>query len=246
MTEDEIEEFIFFCKEEGNNTERIRRRLASISAFYKFLRRKKKVQENPLEFIPRPKKGLPVVEQTYLTKEQFNELKDKLRELGNLQLEVYARLSLTTMGRVNAISNITWEQIDFESRTINDVLEKEGKIVTLFFDEEVKELLIELKKFRENHDIECNYVFCTKYNKQYKQADVTTLRSWASKIGKLVNVKLHPHDFRHSYATLLVNNGMPIEVVSSLLNHSGLDVTRKHYIKQDTRKLQEDKDKFAL
>lgn len=246
LTEDEIEEFIFFCKEEGNNTERIRRRLASISAFYKFLRRKKKVQENPLEFIPRPKKGLPVVEQTYLTKEQFNELKDKLRELGNLQLEVYARLSLTTMGRVNAISNITWEQIDFESRTINDVLEKEGKIVTLFFDEEVKELLIELKKFRENHDIECNYVFCTKYNKQYKQADVTTLRSWASKVGKLVNVKLHPHDFRHSYATLLVNNGMPIEVVSSLLNHSGLDVTRKHYIKQDTRKLQEDKDKFAL
>ena len=246
LTEDEIEEFIFFCKEEGNNTERIRRRFASISAFYKFLRRKKKVQENPLEFIPRPKKGLPVVEQTYLTKEQFNELKDKLRELGNLQLEVYARLSLTTMGRVNAISNITWEQIDFESRTINDVLEKEGKIVTLFFDEEVKELLIELKKFRENHDIECNYVFCTKYNKQYKQADVTTLRSWASKVGKIVNVKLHPHDFRHSYATLLVNNGMPIEVVSSLLNHSGLDVTRKHYIKQDTRKLQEDKDKFAL
>ena len=59
-------------------------------------------------------------------------------------------------------------------------------------------------------------------------------------------MKLHPHDFRHSYATLLVNNGMPIEVVSSLLNHSGLDVTRKHYIKQDTRKLQEDKDKFTL
>lgn len=117
------------------------------------------------------------MEQTYLTKEQFNKLKDKLRELGNLQLEVYARLSLSTMGRVNAISNITWEQIDFDARTINDVLEKEGKIVTLFFDEEVKELLIKLKKFRESKGIECAYVFCTKYSKEYKQADVTTLRS---------------------------------------------------------------------
>ncbi len=246
LTEDEIEEFIFFCKEQGNNTERIKRRLSSISAFYKFLRRKKKVSENPLEFIPRPKKGLPVVEQTYLNSEQFNQLKDKLRESGNLQLEVYARLSLSTMGRVNAISNITWEQIDFESRTINDVLEKEGKIVTLFFDVEVKDLLLKLKNYREEKGIECAYVFCTKYKKEYKQADVTTLRTWANKVGELINMKLHPHDFRHSYATLLVNNGMPIEVVSSLLNHSGLDVTRKHYIKQDTRKLQEDKDKFTL
>lgn len=246
LTEDEIEEFIFYCKEEGNNTERIKRRLSSISAFYKFLRRKKKVKENPMEFIPRPKKGLPVVEQTYLTTEQYEELKKKLREYGNLQLEVYARLSLSTMGRVNAISNIKWEQIDFENRTINDVLEKEGKIVTLFFDEEVRDLLLVLEAQRKRDNIECEYLFCTKYKGENKQADVTTLRTWANKCGELIGIKLHPHDFRHSYATLLVNNGMPIEVVSSLLNHSGLDVTRKHYIKQDTRKLQEDKDKFSL
>lgn len=41
VTEDDIEEFLFFCKDEGNNTERMKRRMSSISAFYKFLRRKK-------------------------------------------------------------------------------------------------------------------------------------------------------------------------------------------------------------
>lgn len=246
VTEDEIEEFIFYCKEEGNNTERIKRRACSISAFYKFLRRKKKVKENPMEFILRPKKGLPVVEQTYLTKEQYLLLKEKLKENGNLQLEVYARLSLSTMARVTALSSITWEQIDFESRTIENVLEKEGYIVTLFFDEETRILLESLKKERDEKGIKCKYVFCTRYAKEYKRADETTLRKWATKVGELIGIKLHPHDFRHSYATLLVEEGMPIEVVSSLLNHAGLDVTRKHYIKQNTGKLQQAKDKFTI
>lgn len=245
-TEEDIEEFIFYCKEQGNNTNRIKRRDSSISAFYKFLRRKKKVKENPMEFIIRPKKGLPVVEQTYLTKEQYLELKQKLKENNNLQLEAYARLSLSTMARVTAISNITWEQIDFNSRTISDVLEKEGYIVTLFFDEETSEILQALKKEREEKGIVCDYVFCTLYGKKYKQAGETSLRKWATKVGNLIGVNLHPHDFRHSYATLLVEEGMPIEVVSSLLNHTGLDVTRKHYIKQNTGKLQESKDKFTI
>ena len=244
--EDDIEEYIFYCKEQGNNTNRIKGKEASISAFYKFLRRKKKITENPMEFIMRPKKGLPVVEQTYLTKEQYIQLKQNLKENGDLQLEAYARTSLSTMARITALSNITWEQINFDNRTIEDVLEKEGYIVTLLFDEETSEVLQALKKYREEKEIECKYVFCTFYGQKYKQADETTLRGWATKVGKLIGVNLHPHDFRHSYATLLVEEGMPIEVVSSLLNHAGLDVTRKHYIKQNSSKLQQSKDKFTI
>ena len=78
LTEDDIEEFLYFCKEEGNNTERMKRRMASISALYKFLRRKKMITENPCEFIPRPKKGRPVVVQTFLTAEQVKEMVKKL------------------------------------------------------------------------------------------------------------------------------------------------------------------------
>ena len=37
-----------------------------------------------------------------------------------------------------------------------------------------------------------------------------------------------------------------IEDVSTLLNHSGTDVTRKHYIKEDKSKLQGIKDKFGI
>ena len=247
LTEDDIEEMIFMCKEHGNNTERIKRRMASISAFYKFLRRKKEITENPCEFIARPKKGLPVVVQTFLTKEQYEDIKKKLVELGDLQLQTYVLLSISTMARVNAISNIMWEQIDFENRTIDDVLEKEGKIVTLFFSEEVKELLLKLKKTREDEGINVPYVFITKYQGEYKKVETGTLGDWTKKVGEMIGVpSLHPHDYRHSGAQLMNLAGCPIETISSLLNHSGLDVTKNHYLRQDKTKMQKEKDKYSM
>ncbi len=241
VSEDDIEEFIYFCKQQGNNTERIKRRLSAISAFYLFLRRKKIVKENPMEFMIRPKKGLPVVVQTYLSKEQVKQMREWLKKNGDLQLMTYAEFSLTTMARVNAISNITWEQIDFENMMVCDVLEKEGYIIDLYLDERVCDLLKQLKQQREEQGIDCKYVFISKYKGVYDKVSVSTLNDWAKKIGKAIGVPtLHPHDFRHSGATLLKNEGMSLESISNLLHHKGTDVTRQHYIKEDRKKIGEE------
>lgn len=246
LSEDDIEEFIFYCKEEGNNTERIKRRMSSISAFYKFLRRKKVVTDNPCEFIPRPKKGLPVVTQTFLTKTQVTSMINELKHCDNLQLYTYAMFSLSTMARVTAVSSVKWEQIDFNLRVVEDVLEKEGKLVTLYFDESVKKLLLKLKKERESKGIDCPFVFMTKYDGKYGQVTPSTLSDWAKKCGEMIGVAtLHPHDFRHSGSQLLSLSGMPIEQISGLLNHSGLDVTKNHYLRQDKNKIRAEKDKYS-
>ena len=57
---------------------------------------------------------------------------------------------------------------------------------------------------------------------------------------------LHCHDFRHSYATLLKNEGVNLEDVSVMLNHSGTDVTKKFYIKTDTSKVRKIKDSISV
>lgn len=246
ITEDDIEEFIYFCKSSGNNTERIKRRIASISAFYKFLRKKKFIKENPMEFISRPKKGLPVVVQTFLTKAQYELMREKLYEQDDLQLLTYALFSISTMARVTAVSSIRWDQIDFEERVVDDVLEKEGKIVTLYFNKEVKDLLLKLKDEREQNGIDIPYVFISNYN-GYNQVQANTLGNWATKIGEMISVEtLHPHDFRHSGSQLLSLSGMSIENISELLNHSGLDVTKNHYLKADKKKIQAEKDKYSI
>lgn len=248
LSDDDITEFLYFCKQEGNNVERMKRRMAAISAFYKFLRKKKLIKENPTEFMDRPKKGMPVTVQTYLTPEQVDLMRTKLTEYGDLQLKTYAMFSLSTMARVNAIANLKWEQIDFEARECRDVLEKEGYIVELSFSNEVKDLLLALKKEREEKGInDYGWVFYSRYNNETKPISNGTLLEWCKKIGNMIGVPtLHCHDFRHSGATLLKNMGMSLEDISELLHHSGTDVTSKFYIKKDTSKIKALKDKFEF
>ena len=248
LSDDDITEFLYFCKQEGNNVERMKRRMAAISAFYKFLRKKKLIKENPTEFMDRPKKGMPVTVQTYLTPEQVDLMRTKLTEYGDLQLKTYAMFSLSTMARVNAIANLKWEQIDFEARECRDVLEKEGYIVELSFSNEVKDLLLALKKEREDKGInDYGWVFYSRYNNETEPISNGTLLESCKKIGNMIGVPtLHCHDFRHSGATLLKNMGMSLEDISELLHHSGTDVTSKFYIKNDTSKIKALKDKFEF
>lgn len=255
----DIEEFLFFCKQSGNNSRRMKRRMSTISAFYTYLRKKRSIKENPMEFIDRPKKDVDIITQTYLTKEQVALMREKLVEnVDNAKgvrakedamcLRLYALFSLSTLARVNAVRNIKWSMIDYEKRMVVGVLEKEQRVVDLMFSNEVKELLVELKNFREENKIDDGgYVFFVKYLGNPVPVSSSSCSKWCKEIGTMIGEPtLHPHDFRHSGATLLKNAGMSLEDVSSLLNHLGTDVTQKFYIKQDRTQIQKAKDNFEV
>lgn len=259
VTEDIIEDFLYFCKTQGNNSRRIKRRLSTISAFYKFLRRKKLIENNPVEFIERSKKDVDVMKQTYLTEEQIQEIEDKLEsefDSGtsvhikhfSLMLHVYAMFSLSTMARVNAVRNIKWGQIDFQNRVVSEVLEKEGYIVDLYFSEHVRELLERLKTFRtSNQIIDNGYLFIGSFDGEIQGVTTSTMNKWCKRIGEIINVStLHAHDFRHSGSQLMSQKGCALEDISEALNHKGVEVTRKHYLIADKKKIREARDKFGI
>lgn len=247
-TEDDISEYYYWRKQQGNNVNRQKRIMSSISAFYKFLRKKRLIKESPVEFIDRPKQGLPIAIQTYLTKDQVQLMREKLEEYGDIQLQAYAFLSLTTMARVHAIASLKWDQVDFDERVCSDVLEKEGKIVELSFSEETKDYLLKLIEYRKENNIDDHgRIFISPYVTDDKPIQDGTLNSWCKKIGDLIGVpSLHPHDFRHSYATLMKNAGIDLESISEMLNHASVDVTKKFYIKADSSKIRKLKDSVNI
>lgn len=260
LDDDDLTEFFWFCKKSGNNSRRMRRRMASMSAFYKFLRKKKMITDNPMDYVDRPTKDTDVVEQTFLTMEQVELMRDRLNEKvddeknTNIQkhawmtIRCYAFFSLSTMARVSAVASVKWEQFDFENRIVCDVREKEGYIVDLYFSEEVKRYLQELKEFRKANGVEDGgYVFASVKSFNSNHTPATTMGMWCKRIGKLIDVpSLHPHDFRHSGSQLMLLAGASVEQISNMLNHKGLDVTKKHYLRTDKSKIQETHDKFCI
>lgn len=259
LTEDDLTEFFYYCKRGGNNSRRMRRRMASISAFYKYLRKKKIISENPMEFIDRPTKDTDVAVQTFLTAEQVAEMRNALQRCVNdaqsdhqkhfwLTLRGYAFFSLSTMARVTAVSNVKWDQVDFEERVVTGVVEKEGYVVDLYFSAETRDYLLELRNYRVEKKIDDGgYLFAANGNGKYDKATISTIGLWCKKIGNMISVPtLHPHDFRHSGATLLKNSGMNLEDVSKLLNHKSTDVTSKFYIKEDKKAIKSMKDRFEM
>lgn len=212
-----------------------------------------------MEYVDRPAKDTDVTVQTYLTEEQVADMKQKLCDAVDnavsvskkhyyMTMQVYALFSLSTMARVNAVGSVRWEQIDYENRTVKDVREKEGYIVDLYFSKEVSGYLQKLYTFRQENGIDDNgYVFVAYDDGKYDRPTNGTLGEWCRSVGEMIDVPtLHPHDFRHSAATILRNNGMALEDVSKLLGHKGTDVTIRHYLKPDTRKLQSAKDRFEI
>lgn len=247
IDEDDLSEYFYYRKTNGNNSRRMRGVMASISAFYIHLKKKRIHRENPMDFIDRPRKDTSVVVQTFLTQEQVDQMIEKLIVLGDLRLQTYICLGLSTMARVNALRNIRWEQIDFENNLITEVKEKEGYIVDLDFDNYTKELLLQLKEKYQNDNVNCDYVFAVYHSGGWKVPTSSTCNDWCKKAGSLIGVPtLHNHDLRHSAATIAKSNGANLEDVSRMLNHKSTDVTLKHYIKEDNSKLKEAKKKFGV
>jgi len=249
---DVLDDFIAMCASVfGNKEKRIARRLSTISSIYIYYKKKRKIKENPVELLERPKilKGKYEIKQTFLTKEQVYQIREGLEKLNDTQLTLFFELGLYTMARVNALSNIKIEQIDLEKKRICDVVEKEGYEVTLLFDDRCKALIEKWLEERKEKGIDSPYLFVTYYNKKWDKVSKQTMQGsgWIKKIGKIINVpELHCHDLRHSGSNLRYQAGMKLEDVSKALNHKGTQVTQDFYLQMNFDKLQEELEKFSI
>lgn len=249
---DMIDDYIGMCSFAfGNKDRRLCRRLSSISSLYIHYKKKRKIKENPVELIDRPKaqKGVYEIKQTFLTQEQVDQIRDGLEKINDTQLSLFFELGIYTMLRVNALSNIKLENIDLDKKRIIDIIEKEGYNVTASFSDRCKELIVKWLDERKEQDIENQHLFIVKYDGKWTQAKPSTLKGmgWIKRIGKIIGVpELHCHDLRHSGSNLRYKAGMKLEEVSEALNHKSTSVTKDFYLQVDYDAIQEKLEKFDI
>lgn len=239
-----LEKYIRHCREvKGNNARTINNKITAISSFYIWAVKRDLIAVHPF----RDKLDRLKVTDTekrrrsyYLSSKEVLEIqiKMKLSEKYDLQDQIIFNLIIDTGCRISALHSIKISNLDLENGVIFGIVEKEQKIVEFAIFEETIKLIKEWLKCRKNS---AEYLFVTKYRGIFKQMSKSTIRDRVRHIGKLVGIdNLYPHSLRKTSINLLAEVG-GIDLASEFANHSGIDVTKKHYIKKKSARDRKEK-----
>jgi integrase len=106
-----------------------------------------------------------------------------------------------------------------------------------------KEAFHYMKLWTEKRGYDHEYIFTTKYGGEIKQMS----DSWAddfcaNTLSDILERRINPHIFKASCISLLLEQGVPLELVSKLVaQHNDISTTVKHY---DLRDFAEEKNKI--
>lgn len=220
-----VKSYLAYLYSKSLSKKTISRRISSLKSYYKFLSKKYNIKNNFINEIKSPKKDKLLPEMIY---------KDELSKILSYNPTgkfCYRDKAITTLLyssgiRVSELCNITMSSIDLENRYLI-VVGKGNKTRVCPFSSECKQTIENYIHFERNLFVKTdnNNLFINKFG------DSITTRSIENIIKKISlelfgNTKLHPHMFRHTYATQLLNNGADLRIVQELLGHSSLMTTQ--------------------
>jgi integrase/recombinase XerC len=220
----------------------IARKLSAIRSFFRYLVREEIIPKNPIEQVSSPKldRRLP----SFLTKEEMEKLlnaPDLPTPLGQRDRALLELLYASGL-RVSELVGLTLEQIDLESNEIR-VWGKGSKermvlmgqpaadALKSYIGEGRLQLQLQSKK-------KTSALFLDRYGQRLTERSVQRLlNQYAKKAG--IGKRVHPHMFRHTFATHLLDGGADLRVVQELLGHARLTSTQiyTHVTKGQARKV---------
>lgn len=220
-----IKNYLAFLHINKKSKKTIARRLATLKSYYKYIKRKYKLNNDFIIDIKTPKQDKLLPELIY--KEELIKVLNYNPQGTFCYRNKAIILLLYSSGiRVSELCNIKLSSIDIESRYLF-VLGKGNKERICPFNKDCK-TAIENYIYKERNILansNCNTLFINKFG------NAITPRSIENIITKLSlelfgTTKLHPHIFRHTYATTLLNNGADLRIVQELLGHKSLNATQ--------------------
>ena len=206
----------------------VAQRTSAVREYFKFLYRNEFISRNPAEMLETPQ--IKNREQSALNGEQVRAM---VNAATNLRNKTIIMMLAQTGLRIHELANITLEQ--YESRS-NNVLVIRGKgdkdrLVGLA-DETIK--LIDNYIANERKD-GCEYLFVgNRGNKMDGKNTSAMLKVCARKAGIENWEELHisNHTMRRTFATMMSEADVPIEVISKAMGHSSVAITANRYIKR--------------
>jgi len=121
--------------------------------------------------------------------------------------------------------DLKWSHIDFENNIIKkEMIKTRSEVITPLL-RRARAVILEISDGKK--------LLSTSKNVFYKYSDVTVNQT-LSKLTKLAKIEKHItyHSSRHTFATLLVQDGTDIYKISKFLGHKSINMTQR-YLKYD-------------
>lgn len=207
-----------------------KRRLSALKGFYLYLKKKQYIQTNPFLTIKSPK-----MEKTYpktLFEEQINAIFEANSKRDNpmkIRDQAIIEVLYFTGIRASELVNIKIQDFNLKRRTLR-VVGKGNKERQVPFSEECKQSIeIYLNELRPNllkkALIPSPFLFLnTKGNQLTRRGLQYILKEIEDDC--LTVSGIHPHLFRHTFATTLLQNGLDLRDIQELLGHESLNSTQ--------------------
>lgn len=212
----------------------VKRKIASLKALFHYLEYKEIINGNPFsklqmkfrEPITLPKTiPLHTIETLLNTiYDQYHNASSKYRKKTSLRDIAVIELLFATGIRISELCTIPHQNMDLENNII--VIKGKGAKERLIHicDEHI---IAVLNKYRSEHDTEihsCGYFFVNNMGNRLSDQSV---REMINKYCHIAGIQQHitPHMFRHSFATLLLEENVDIRYIQTMLGHSSINVT---------------------
>lgn len=189
-----------------------------ISSFFAWLESEDYILKSPMRRIHKVKTG-KVVKETY-SDEMIELMRQNTACLRDL---VIIDFLFSTGMRVGEIVKLNKSDLDLEAKECI-VIGKGNKQRKVYFDARTK---LEIKQYLSLRKDNEKALFVSLF-KPFKRLEISGIEITLRKIGKKLNIKIHPHKFRRTLATKAIDKGMPIEQVQKMLGHAKIDTTLEY------------------
>lgn len=200
-----------------------------LSSFFSWLEDEDYIIKSPVRRIHKVKAAI-CIKETY-TDEELERMRDNCGEIRDLA--IIDMLASTGM-RIGEMVLLNREDINFTERECI-VFGKGDKERVVYFDARTKLHLQEYLNSRTDN----NSALFVSLRSPHERITIGGIELRLREMGKRLNImKVHPHKFRRTLATMAIDKGMPIEQLQRLLGHQRIDTTLQYaMVKQSNVKL---------
>ena len=220
-------------------TKTVKRRIACLRSFYSYLEEEESIEENPFDKLKiRIKEAVTLpeclelneVKQILIAAYDYRNhislsISEELTEFLHARDIAILEILFATGLRVHELCSLTFQNFDLNQQAIRVVGKGQKERLLYIGSGDVMKAVRRYLACAENLRFKSEYIFLNRWG---APLSCQSVRYMVNKYANLAGIqrKVTPHTFRHTFASLLLEEGVDIKYIQEFLGHSSISTTQ--------------------